>query len=383
MLILFSVITLCNASDFKIFGKITTVDNEIYTGYITWNHSKTLWIDFFEAGKVENLYTTYFNKSTGIKFQQNGEIHYTPSIHQFSCRFGNMKKIRLIAPNKIELELKGNQKLVLKKGQYNDIGTPVRLENDTLQLDFIWDHISEIEFMSSPSSGVQQLSFGVVKSNHASYTGIIEWNNRGQNNAKQFHIYAYSKEVNIPLRLIKKIERKSEQSITIFTDQHDYNIKTAHSNNNQQKSVTVLMPNIGKVIIPWDHLETLEFTPQESHKLLSYNDFKSPEALQAEILTQDGERLIGTVAYDLDESLNCEIIEGMNDNITYFIPLRYIQSIEPKNYLYSFVTLKNGSALSLGDMQDMNLDNNGIMVFIPQQLPVYVPWNEVKKITFR
>lgn len=374
---------ICNAFDSRIFGKITTVENEAYFGYITWNQSKTYWIDYFQCEKSENPYSVYFRKNTGVKFQQNGRSYSIPTTHIFVCRFGNMKKIRLTAPNRIELELKGGRKMELARGSSNDIGSPVSLQNDSLQIKFLWENISEMEFLESPSQSDEPTTFGTVKSNQGIYTGIIEWNNSRQNKAKQFHLYANQREIEAPLQQIRKVERiKNDCSIT-FTDNRQHDIKNINNNSNQRKSVSIIMPNIGKVDVPWENLETLELTPQVQPKLLSYDDFKTSEPLRAEVITQSGERVEGTIAFDLDEDLDCEVLDGKNDNVTYQIPLQYIRSIEPKNYKYSFITLKNGSALSLGDTQDTNLDNNGVMVFNPKQLPVYIPWNEVKKITFR
>lgn len=143
------------------------------------------------------------------------------------------------------------------------------------------------------------------------------------------------------------------------------------------------MPNIGSVSIPQSNFEMLEIVPLQSVDLLSYNDFKKPRRLSGEVETRDGRKVSGNIAYDLDEAMDFEILDGKNDNITYRIPFKYIQSVEPKNYKYSFITLRNGSTLSLGDSPDVNETNSGVIVFSSGQTPVYIPWKEIKQITFQ
>ena len=81
--------------------------------------------------------------------------------------------------------------------------------------------------------------------------------------------------------------------------------------------------------------------------------------------------------------MNFEILDGNNDNIIYEIPFKFVSSIEPKNYKYSFVTLTKGGSLSLGDSPDVNNENSGMLVFPDTGIPTYIPWKEIKLITFK
>ena len=67
------------------------------------------------------------------------------------------------------------------------------------------------------------------------------------------------------------------------------------------------MPNIGIVTIPASKLESLNI---EEIPLPSYADFSDQTPLYGEILTRKGEKIKGRLAYDLDEAMNFELLEG-------------------------------------------------------------------------
>lgn len=63
--------------------------------------------------------------------------------------------------------------------------------------------------------------------------------------------------------------------------------------------------------------------------------------------------------YDLDEAMDFELLDGQNGNISYRVPFKYVQKIEPKNYKYTWVKLSGGTELVLGTMCDVTAANDG------------------------
>ena len=104
----------------------------------------------------------------------------------------------------------------------------------------------------------------------------------------------------------------------------------------------------------------------------------------AEVVTYDGDKLYGAIAFDKDEIWDLEFIDGNDGNIKYQVPVRNIKMIKPKNSDYSLVVLKNGEQLFLGDSQDVSDSNDGILVFVDgNDEPFYVDWDEVDVIHFK
>lgn len=375
-----ALLTLAQKSDYRIFGRVTTVENKILAGYITWNENKLWWIDFFEASKKENPYAVYFKNEDA-----NNNYIPKPSIHSFVCRFGDISKIRPIGTNTIELEIKDGNFIELKKSRSNDIGHSIQLFDGVATYSLKWEQISEVEFCRPDSLFVASPEIpltGILRSNQGIYKGAISWNNK--KNTFNSTITGWNSNSNISISFLDILEivRNGSTLNLQLKDGHQKNIRNSKDFSYSESPVSVNMPNIGVVNVPWLNFEVLEIIPPNSLDLPSYNDFKSPQRITGEVIMRDGQKVSGNMAYDLDESMDIEILDGKNDNMNYQIPFKYIQSVEPKNYKYSFITLRNGSTLSLGDSPDVNETNSGIIVFPAGKALVYIPWKEVKKVIF-
>lgn len=366
---------------FRLFGEVATVDNQIYRGFISWGGIKNYWIDFFEASKPQNPYSSFFSDSDEVFFNNGIQILSTPPRHIFSCRFGNIKSIRPTDEKEVLLQLKNGYEFTLIKGNSKDIRTNIQVTTPVETVSIKWDHISEIHFMSADSNAVaphlNQVA-GIVKSSQGIYKGLINWNYNSQKSIEK------NNNINNTLQKMKKIVRwkgtQGNHYKGIYALEH--NPKAFFPNTSvlePMENVMINMPNTGLVTVTINRFNELEMIPLSELTLLSYDDFAAPETIKGEVITRNNEKISGSLAYDLDENMNFEVLDGKNNNITYQIPFKYIRSIEPKNYKYSFITLKNGSQLSLGDAPDVNHENSGIIIF-GNEIPVYIPWNEIKAV---
>lgn len=368
---------------YRIAGEISTVDNQTYIGFITWDNNKMFWIDFFEASKINNPYAQYF-KNTGINFK-NTSNPSTPQIHTFCCRFGDIQRIRLTAYNQIELQIKDGHTINLKKGASNDIGSSVRILANGENIKIEWEKISEIRF--KPVKTPEDVSLnnpitGIVKTQQGLYKGLITWERKERTVNNFIEGKNNTGNTAIEFKNINKISKEKNTFQIRLNNGYTSSIGERYNLNSLEQGVLVNMPLTGSVFIPWKNFEFMETLKPDELNLLSYEDFKIPQRLHGEVQTHSGEKVKGIIAYDLDESMDIEILDGRNDNISYRIPFKYIASIEPKNYKYSFITLRNGTSLSLGDSPDVSDTSSGIMVFTSgESSPVYIPWEEVKLIT--
>lgn len=376
-----------NEAAYRIFGEISTVENKVYKGFITWNRNKNYWIDFFEASKIKNLYSSYFKRSNGVVFRADNRTFATPPTHNFCCRFGNIKCIRPTDENEVVLQLKNGDRLTLVKGYSSDINTQLQITTPTETISLKWDHISEIHFMGAGVEAIAPETNQVaakMKSSQGIYKGIIYWNYRQRQSQEKIN------QINALLSKVKKLYAcKGKNGNHTFgpassVSPSDGPVRAqVNALLQPMESVMINMPNIGSVCVPWTQFEELTIVPVSELNLLSYDDFPSPQAIKGEVVTRSGQTFAGNLAYDLDESYDFEVLDGKNNTISYRIPFRYIRSIEPKNYKYSFITLRNNSQLSLGETCDVNQDNNGIIIFRADQNPVYIQWSEIKEINLK
>lgn len=377
----------CNAqtSSYKIFGQVTTVDNQQIKGYITWGKKQMYWTDLFHATKPNNPYTYYF-KNSGVLFSNNNMQSHTPPTHVFICRFGDIKSIQQTTYNKIELQVKDGNIIELTKGAYQDIGSTLTLYSESEGNTIVkWDKISKIEFMEAdlPDNMSNNIPItGIVKTPQGIYKGIITWDNDERTLDALLDGRTASGEKSIPFQNIQKIVKADNACRVTLQEGNELQMWGSNDVNNQNRGLTVSMPNIGNVKIPWKNFEAFEAVRLEEIRTLSYTDFANPQRLSGEVKIKNGQTHQGIIVFDLDEAMNFEILDGCNDNIIYEIPFKYVKSIEPKNYKYSYITLTNNGTLSLGEKEDVDARNSGLLVFSPQNTPTYIPWKEIEQITF-
>lgn len=386
-LLLLSISASAGNMESRIFAKIKTVNNQTLQGYVTWNNRQMYWIDFFNVSRNNNPYSHYFGAKSGVIFKSNNTTSYLPAQHFFCLRFGNIVKIRLNSEGKAEIETRDGMKHLTKETPGSDIGKPISIytssqENITVN----WDQISEIEFMAA--SGMENVPIpmpitGIVKTEQGIYKGIITWNKDKITTEQQISGYAKGHHISCPFNNISTIENNKNFCTVTLKNGEQSDMSEYSDVSSQNRGITVNMPRVGMVKIPWSKFELFQTVPFDDINMLSYDDFKENSRLYADVTTQNGTKNSGYIAYDLDENMNYDVLDGLNDNISYMIPFRYIQSIEPKNYKYSFVAFNNGSGVSLGSIHDVNEYNNGILLFRDNNTPVYIFWKDVKTIEFK
>lgn len=108
------------------------------------------------------------------------------------------------------------------------------------------------------------------------------------------------------------------------------------------------MASVGQVRVEWPDFVSFETVALEDIKQMGYEDFSGPVRLRGSVKDRNGRIIEGILVYDLDEAMDFELLEGRNGNTVYALPFRYVKKIEPKNYEYTWVELKNGIKLNLG-----------------------------------
>lgn len=378
----------CHAetNGYKIFGEVTTVDNQTVKGYITWGNRQMYWTDIFHADKLNNPYAHYF-KNSGVQFINNTMQSSTPPTHVFICRFGNIKSIRQNTYNRVELQVKDGNIIDLTKGKHLDIGVSLNVYSPSEgNTNIHWEKISKIEFMEAdqPDNRLHDVPItGIVKTSQGIYKGIITWNNDKRTQNALLDGMTSSGKNSVPFHSIRQITKTNNACKIALKEGRELEMWGSNDINNQNRGILVSMPNIGTVYVPWKNFEMFEAVGLNEVRMLSYNDFTAPKRLSGSVKMKNGQTQQGILVFDLDEAMNFEILDGSNDNISYAIPFKYVKSIEPKNYKYSFITLTNNGALSLGDKEDVDARNSGLLIFSPNETPVYVPWKEVGQITFQ
>jgi hypothetical protein len=378
-----------------IYGKVTTIDNDTYTGPLRWGKEEIYWTDFFNATKTKNEYIKFIDddeesqvsrSSSWTKKWMSWSGSNYESVHQWVCQFGDLKSIEVSGRSSIRVQLKDGSYLKLGDGS-NDVGATVKVMDKELGVvELNWNRIEKVEFLKTPDRLENKFGerlYGTVLTSSGKFTGIVQWDHDERISTDELDGETEDGDFSIKFESIESIVNHGDNCLVKLRSGRELELEGTNDVNDSNRGIIVTVEGLGRVDIPWDEFESVTFDHDKKYSGPGYQDFPSPKQLEAKAYTKDGQIFSGKVAYDLDETLDIEIIQGKDDDIEYLIPIRNISKITPKNYDYSTVTLKNGDAILVGEGQDVSDSNDGILVFTQNSEPKYISWDDLKEIEFR
>ncbi len=377
-----------------IYGNIVTSDNETFTGYIRWGKEEMYWHDIFNSIKTKN-----FKPKARSERKEWSEIDwslgsiwsdsYKGSSHTFACEFGDISKIIMKRGDRVELEFR-NGALLEVDGGSNDIGSDINMHDHELgRINFDWEDIQRVEFYEAPHHIIPPYGkplYGTVTSERQkTYSGHIKWDLDERNGSDVLDGDSKHGSQKVPFQKIKQIDkhRSGDGVNVIFDSGRSVFLDGSNDCDDRNRGIGVYMDSIGTVEISWDDFSSVTFEECPITKT-AYADYREPSSITAEVITFRGEKHSGYIAYDKDEIWNFEFIDGNDDDIEYQVPVRNISLIQPKNRSFSFVQLKTGQEIFLGDKQDVSRNNHGLLIYKNENdEPVYISWDDVEEIIFK
>jgi hypothetical protein len=217
------------------------------------------------------------------------------------------------------------------------------------------------------------------------FTGLIQWEREQCLGSDVLRGNNADGEVNLRFDSIRSIARRSPDSALVtLRDGAEMVLSGTRAAGPGNRGTYVDDPRYGRVLISWDVLESIDFSPGGTGP--GYDDFPPGRPITGSVVTRSGRRLTGTLAYDLDESETTETLDAPWQGIDYTIPFGLIAAIvlpEPdaRDVGHATVTLHSGEQLRLelsGDLGELNL---GTLIFVEDDgHPAYVPWADVERI---
>ncbi|MEH0156899.1 hypothetical protein V6R21_22410 [Limibacter armeniacum] len=308
------------------------------------------------------------------------------SNHQFVCQFGDIKEIIVDNKSKVTLTFKNNENIQVHNG--GDIGTKITVYDKELgEINLEWDRIKKVTFLNTPNKLEYKSGsplYGTVTTLKGSFKGGIQWDNDESLTVDKLDGRSSNGKMSIEFRNIKKITKTSrDRSRVTLNSGREIDLFDSNDVDAGNRGIVIKDPDYGRVKIDWSDFESLELDNSGKFPTLGYNDFKTPKAIQGTVKTIEGESYKGSLAFDLDEFWDFEMLDGTDNRMEYKIPFRKVKKVQPKNYNFSLITLKNGASLLLGDSQDVSKNNDGILIFTENKLDgekQYVSWSEIDEI---
>ena len=383
-----------------IYGEITTVDNEKYKGHIRWGKEEVFWFDFFNSVKKgnDNLKWLSSNEEEALNGESKKEKKWYSGVvqygwktkadhnHLFACQFGDIKAINVHSGERVILEFKDGSEYELDGGS-NDIGTKVQLSDDELGIvKMDWKRIKRVEFMQAPANSESAFGnalYGTVKTVRGEYEGFLQWDHDERLDSDVLNGHSADGEMDIEFGKIKSIKKDDNASMVTLHSGRTFKLRGTNDVDGGNRGIIVSTPNYGRVDISWGEFEEIHFTEVPNNAGLAYSDYNGSKKLKGVVKTFDDGTLSGDIIFDLDETYQLEMLNGVSDHVEYLIPFSVVKEIKPMNRKESKVTLNNGESFLFQGSVDVSEDNDGILVFIGNDdKPKYVSWAEVESITF-
>lgn len=376
-----------------LYGKVTMEDKS-YTGPIRWGNEEVLWTDVFNAEKASNRYQKMVpeqkDSESWFNYDWNFNSIWEDKLvsHRFTCQFGNIAEI---VPNntgsRAKIRFKNGGEVIVNGDGYNDMSPKIQVIDDELGVISVdWDRVTKVEFMTAPSKIESVFGaplFGTVEGmRKEKVTGYIVWDDDERLSGDKLDGDEGSRDVSLRFSDIRSITKSGRGSEVELKTGKSYYLTNSNDVNSGNRGVIVVTPGVGVTKFGWDAFKRVTFT-DPSVNPLSFDDFAKPKALSGKVSRLDGDDVKGQIVYDVDETLDLEVLEGEENDIEYIIPMINIKRIVPKNEDYSAVFLKNGTELLLGNSQDVSERNKGVLVFQKgKKEPEYVRWREITEIIF-
>jgi len=379
-----------------IYGKLTTIDGDSYTGQIRWGKEEAIWTDIFNGTKEENENYRFLSREERNDMREDrrrgnrwngwniswGNNDYE-TTHEFQARFGDIAKLEIERRSEVKLTLRNGESMFIENGS-NDFDTEIHIMDTELgKTSFRWSRIEMVEFMETPKNLSEKMGdalYGTVAFYGGEYTGFIQWDHDERLSEDILDGDTRDGDVKIEFGKLASIERDRGGSNIVTKSGREMYLRGSNDVNSGNRGI-IVTTDFGRVDIPWNEFKKVTFKDAPKGAI-AYSNFSKMDKLSGTVTTTDGKTLSGKIIYDLDETYTFEMLQGKDDDVEYIISMGNIKSISPKNYDYSTVVLKNGTELLLGDARDVNEDNDGVLVFTGGGDPEYIRWEDIKTITF-
>jgi hypothetical protein len=130
----------------------------------------------------------------------------------------------------------------------------------------------------------------------------------------------------------------------------------------------------GDVRLKWGDVRTVDFMSAR------WDAEPASSRLYGTLVTRDGRRFTGFVAWDADEALGSDVLDGDEDGRRRKIPFSDIAAVERDGSRAARVFLRDGSAMVLRGSNDVDHSNNGIIMADPSLGEVRVDWDAFRRL---
>jgi hypothetical protein len=369
----------------NIYGTIHLESGRSYTGPIRWDLNEVYWDDVLDAEKREKVWDESGFSGIRIFGLSLGDEHGTWTHNPFKIQFGHLTAIERKGESRTRLELKGGLRVeVLASG--TDLGESMRglvvTNGSRGDVEISWDDIDLVEFAEDPGKGLDgNRLYGRVETSAGSFTGFVTWDRDEALATDTLDGESGDEAHRIAFSDIQEIERSSSRAARVtLVDGTRLRLSGTNDVNDDNRGIDVWVPGLGAVKVSWDEFDRVVFEPPPpSH---SYADFDGGKRLHGTLSDDQGESFTGYITWDLDEQYTWEFLDGQYEDLEFEIPFVWIESIHRESRSETGVRLKSGESYVLTGSNDVDSDNKGIVVELPDGDEMELDWQDFESLEF-
>ncbi|MBN1350623.1 hypothetical protein JXJ21_14495 [candidate division KSB1 bacterium] len=397
-LVSYTICHLAFAGTGRIYGKVTTTDDEVFEGWIRWDKQEAFWDDYLDGirkGYIKND----LDKKILLKvygpfwvYRRQSEFRQDP---QTGIQFGHIELLEKTSGSSATVTLKDGRKL--KLGPHGrDIGSSNSgIEIDDLNFGKIvikWREFKQVEFKEETSQYVEVKSqndeyrlYGRVETWEGDvFEGYVIWD---WDESLSTHILdgkSRRREMEIPFTNIKWIERDSRSSVVVELT-NDTRLSLSGSNDVGQgnRGMAIKDPVYGEVEISWKDFGSVKFEKNVTKFIRNYDDFDGGRPLYGEVYTKYNDRYRGYICWDNDECFTTDVLDGKYEEYDINIEFSKIYSIQYRSRRSCIVETVDGKKMHLSGSNDVNDANAGIFIMQEDGSETKVRWTDFEKVIFK
>lgn len=405
MLVVFAGITMgaaVQAGDTgRIYGKIHTVDGDVFEGLIRWDKNEANWFDVLDgskdrfdrddrsrSGRRKYGRSRSTTRVFGIRIETDGDWDWSGTA-QSGIRFGHLRSMEVVDDDRVRLTLKSGQEVELFNGS-TDIGNGIReiLIEDRREgeIEFTWDDIDLVEFDDTPdnlNSDFGDRLYGTLTTRRGQeFTGFVTWDIDEVFTGDILDGDENHRSRKIKFGQIAAISRYSSSGAEVkLKDGNEILLRNSNDIDSGNRGILISDMSFGQVNVPWDEFETIVF--EQAPKPVPYRQFDGGYPLEGTVYTENGEQFTGHIIWDDDEEYSWEILDGAYRETQFDIELGLVKEIEKVSRRGCDVTVSDGRRFSLTDSNDVDDDNKGIIVKADNGDEEYVDWEDFERVVFK
>lgn len=367
----------------EIYGTIHLESGRSYTGPIRWDLNEVFWDDVLDAEKCEKVWVEGGFKGVKLFGVSVGDDNGYWTQHPFKVQFGNLAAIERKGASRIRVELKSGQRVEIR-ATGTDLGESMRglAVNDGPRgdVDISWDDVDMVEFNPGPGDGRDaDRLYGLVETESGGFTGFITWDRDEALVTDTLDGESEDGKEHIAFSDIREIERTSSRASRVtLTDGSKLRLSGTNDVNDDNRGIDVFVPDLGVVKVPWKEFVRVAFQPAPTSR--RYSEFDGGRRLHGTLKDDDGDAYTGLITWDMDEQYSWEFLDGEFEDLELEIPFVLIESLHRESRNETEVRLKSGTRYLLSGSNDVDSDNKGILVELPDGDEMEVDWQDFESL---